>query len=239
MHTANAHPAMPPLRDAEAATALLRLMQLVSPSLPIGSFTYSQGLEWAVEAKWVVDADSLGQWVKTQIDTTLASVDLPLLYRMHTAMLRQDSDALAHWTQWLLASRETQELRQEEAQRGRALVALLGKLDVLAQEDDLETLKRCQAAGFARAAVTWHIPTEQALLGYAWGWLENQILAGVKLIPLGQTEGQQCLQTLIPQLATAVDHATGLDDADLGASAPALSIASSQHHFQYTRLFRS
>ena len=100
-------------------------------------------------------------------------------------------------------------------------------------------LTRSQAAGFAFAAAAWEIPARDAALGYAWGWVENLDLAAVKIIPLGQTQGQQLLQHLIEEIPAAVDRAVGLGDEDIGASSPALAIASSAHETQYTRLFRS
>lgn len=221
------------------ALSQLRLMQLISPSLPIGSFTYSQGIEWAVEAGWIKDADDLAQWLKEQVHTTLAKIDLPILIRHYEACRAKDVDALSFWNDQLLAYRETSELRQEEQNRGRALASLLPTLDIPFAEQWKAELSRTQSAGFTLAAQGWEIPIKDMLTGYAWSWLENLALAGVKIVPLGQSAGQRVLAELTPELPVAVDTALQLDDENIGASNPALAIASSQHQFQYTRIFRS
>ncbi|MFM1891801.1 MAG: hypothetical protein RLZ44_878 [Pseudomonadota bacterium] len=223
----------------EAGLPLLRLLHLVSPSLPIGAFTYSQGIEWAVEAGWIRDAADLQEWLADQLDTTLARLDLPLLLRLQRAAADDDRQRLRHWSELLLAYRETGELRQEEINRGRALAELLPKLELADAVAWRTELARCQLAGFAFAAARWQIGEVAALQGYAWAWLENLVLAAVKIIPLGQSQGQQVLQRLTAALPTAVQTALALSDEELGAGNPALAIASSRHETQYTRLFRS
>ena len=218
---------------------LLRLMQLISPSLPIGRFTYSQGLEWAAEAGWVDNRESLQQWLSEQIDTSLARVDLPLLLRFIAASKHQDLESCREWTDVLLACRETAELRQEEQQRGRALASLCQQLSIPGDVDWYAELKRTQLACFAHAAVSWSINPETILTGYAWSWLENLVLAAVKIIPLGQTSGQVALFRLAERLPAVIERAQQLQDDELGASSMALAMASSRHETQYTRLFRS
>ena len=223
----------------ESALALTRLMHLVSPSLPIGSFTYSQGIEWAVECGWIDSAESLGEWLEDQLMTTILHLDLPVLQRLHAAALERDADGLESWSQFLLASRETAELQQEEANRGRALADLLVALEVPNAQVWKPILASCQAAGFATAAAGWQISYRDAAGGYAWSWLENLVLAAVKIIPLGQTEGQQLLSRLAQKLPDAIERSLRITDDMIGASNPALAIASSRHETQYTRLFRS
>jgi urease accessory protein len=219
--------------------SLLRLLHLVSPTLPIGAFTYSQGMEWAVEAGWVRDESELEAWLEGQMDQGLGAVDLPLLIRLQRAAAEGDLPAFTAWADYLIACRETQELRTEERQRGKALAMLLPTFGVNLDSRWIEAAGRCQAAGFALAAKAWAIPADQGALGYAWGWLENQVLAGIKLIPLGQTAGQRVLHRLTPRLAERVERARALTDDEIGGSLPALAIASSRHEGQYTRLFRS
>lgn len=217
----------------------LRLLHLVSPSLPIGAFSYSQGLEWAVEYGWVRDAGTLSGWLASSLESNVAGIDLPILARLYRACQAGDEDEVRHWSGMLLAYRETHELRSEERSRGRALATLLMGLDVEYAEAWRETLGLCQAAGFALASVKWGISLRAAALGYVWGWLENQITAGVKLIPLGQTQGQQVLFELTRSLPAAVRRGLAIQDHELGGATPALAIASSRHETQYTRLFRS
>ncbi len=228
---------MPVTSTSDLAT--LRLMQLVSPSLPVGGFTYSQGIEWAVEAGWISDAETLEAWLRDLLRDSLARVDVPVLARLYHACRADDLDQLRHWSDVLIASRETAELRAEEANRGRALTDLLVSLQVPGAAEWRETLSATQAAGFALAAVRWQVTLRDAALGYVWSWMENLVLAAVKIIPLGQTAGQQLLQRLIAAVPAVVDGALESDDDAIGASAPALAIASSQHETQYTRLYRS
>lgn len=214
-------------------------MQLVSPSLPVGGYTYSQGIEWAVEAGWIRNATDLESWLADQLHNSIARVDLPLLGRMQRAASARDLAALDHWVALLLATRETAELRLEETNRGRALADLLIAWGLADARECKPLLARSQLAGFAFAASAWGIAPDSAALGYAWSWLENLVLAGVKLVPLGQTQGQKVLARLIERIPVAVADASGLADDAIGASTPALAIASSAHETQYTRLFRS
>jgi len=214
-------------------------MHLVSPSLPVGGFTYSQGLEWAVEGGWVDSDESLSMWLNELINGSLSRVDIPVLARLYDACERRDELAVARWNKVLLAYRETAELRMEERNRGRALATLLANLEIERAGAWLETISMTQASGFALAASSWQIPLRQAALGYAWSWLENLTLTAVKIIPLGQTAGQQVMHRMSSGLCTAIDHGFSLNDDELGASHPAAVLASCLHETQYTRLFRS
>jgi urease accessory protein len=223
----------------DAPPHLLRLMHLVSPSLPTGAFSYSQGLEWAVEAGWVKDATNLQLWLADLIQSSLCRVDIPLLRRMMEACQNDRPQDLARWCELLLAHRETDELRQEEKCRGRAMVSLLEGLAVPLGPDEKQSVESSQLAGFALAAVHWRIPLLQAAEGYLWSWLENQVLAGIKIIPLGQTEGHRILLQLDALARKSVVSGLDLTDNEIGAANPALAIASSRHETQYTRLYRS
>lgn len=217
----------------------LRLMQLVSPALPIGAFTYSQGLEWAVESGQVLDAEAVYDWMLGLVDDGLTYLDLPVLKRLYMAIENDDLETVNYWSEYLLASRETSELRQEEVNRGRALSRLLTDLGIDGAVRYEAAMQLGQLPGFALAAVAWGISLQQAALGYSWGWLENQVAAAIKLVPLGQTAGQKLQLQLAEVIPLAVNKAIKLEDAEIGASAPAMAIASSLHETQYTRLFRS
>jgi len=231
--------AMPTDRPDTSALGRLRLMQLTSPALPIGAFTYSQGLEWAVEAGWVRDSATLGDWLTGLMDDGLGQLELPILKRLYLACDAADRGAIADWGRRLYAGRESRELRAEERNRARALLSLLGDLGIARARDWRTELLHCQAAPFALAALHWGIGLEDCLLGYAWGWLENQVAAAVKLVPLGQTDGQRIQLVLAERLPAVVASARLIEDDDIGAGAPALAIASARHETQYTRLFRS
>ena len=217
----------------------LRLYQLTSPTLPIGGFTYSQGLEWAVEAQWVHNEETLESWVASMLQHSIASLELPVLLRLQRAFSEEDQMTVKRWCQYLIASRETSELRKEELQRGAALVRLLPNLDINIPAGMEKTVASSQLCGIALAAEQWAINSEKSLVGYCWSWLENTVMAGVKLVPLGQTQGQKILYRLSERVPTAVEQALATNDGDVGSCTPALAIASSCHENQYTRLFRS
>ena len=219
--------------------ALLRLLQLVSPGLPIGMYSYSQGLERAVDEAWVHNSDTAATWLDGILQHSIGCVDVPILLRLYEAWQTAQAESVSQWSQTLRAYRETSELRAEDCQMGQALAKLLTQLNI----PDAQLWQRHPQASlatlFSLAAVQWHIDVRSAALAYVWGWLENQVLCTVKLIPLGQVAGQQLLQTIATQIPALVDNAFTLNDDDIGGSAFALALASSRHEIQYSRLFRS
>ncbi len=217
----------------------LRLFQLISPSLPTGSFTYSQGLEWAVEQGWVHDRNSLGQWLASLLFTCYRELEIPLLRRLYTSCEGLDIEQFTSWCDFTLASRETRELREEEKTRGRAMVKLIKELEPEIPEQWLKPTASCQLAGFALLAQRWQIELEEVALGYVWSWLENMVMAAIKIVPLGQTTGQLALIDLGEEAARAVEEGLAMTDEQLGGSCPYLALSSSLHETQYTRLFRS
>ncbi len=218
--------------------ALTRLFQLISPSLPIGGYTYSQGIEWAVEAGWINSRDDLSDWLSGLLDGSMCYLEIPVLKRMHEAWQNGDLQAVERWNEYLIASRETAELRSEERNRARAFFQVLTSLQPAAG-DYRDQLLGSQHACFSYACVQWHIDIERAAYGMLWSWLENSVLAAVKIIPLGQSAGQQVLFELADRLPEVISRALMVEDDDMGASSMALAIASSRHETQYTRLFRS
>ena len=227
-----------PVRQ-DALLPQARLLQLVSPALPTGGFSYSQGLEWAVEAGWVRDVDALEDWLVGLIEDGLVHLDLPILARLHQACQVNDLAGLSRWGALLLAGRESHELRHEEHNRARAMLSLLCNLGVAVDARWRAPLVQCQAAPFALAMTHWQIARRDGLLGYAWSWLENQVAAAIKLVPLGQTDGQRVQLKLAGRLPAVVEQALSIGDDEIGASSSALAIASARHETQYTRLFRS
>ena len=221
----------------------LRLLQLISPTLPTGAFTYSQGLEWAVECGWVRNEQDTRQWLQSVLNDSLQTLELPVLARLYEAVSEHNHASFQYWSHWLYANRETSELRDEETQRARALYTVLGNLPDSQHwrelEDWRDALMQCQLGGYALAASHWQINLPDLLRGFTWSWLENAVAAAIKLVPLGQTEGQRLLYELSAEIGGIVEQATTFDDSSLGASTPALAIASSQHETQYSRLFRS
>ena len=221
---------------------LARLLQLASPTLPVGAYSYSQGLEAAVDARIVHDAASAGAWIDDVLELTLARMEAPLLVRLLAAWHAGDARAVGEWNALLLASRETAELRAEAVQMGYSLVRLLGDIGGL-DAGDMAALHALEAptfaAAFAFAAAKWGVPDADALVAYLWAWAENQVMAAVKAVPLGQTDGQRLLLALGDRLDDIAARAATLADDELGGYAPGLAVLSSRHETQYSRLFRS
>ena len=202
--------------------SLARLLQLASPTLPIGAYSYSQGLEAAVEAGIVSDAASAGRWIADVLELSVARMELAVLRQQ----MEEPSQAL---NDFFLASRESAELRAETLQMGHSLQKLLAELgvDVPIEEPALPT-------AFACAARAWSITERDALVAYLWSWLENQVMAALKAVPLGQTAGQKILLELGGRLEALVEK-----EAQWSNFAPGVAYLSARHETQYSRLFRS
>jgi len=218
--------------------ALLRLCHLVSPALPVGAYAYSQGLEYAVHAGWVHDEASTLEWLQGLSRSSVGTLDLPILLRLHRAWGASDASAVRHWNAQLIAARETSELRAEELHLGLALARVLIELEIGEAGEWIEAAPAF-ATLFALAAVRWHIGAGDALAGYLWAWSENQVLAAVKLVPLGQSAGQRLLHRLTAAMPAIVERARTLADDAIGVSTVSQAIASALHESQYSRLFRS
>ena len=219
--------------------ALLRLLQLISPSLPIGMYCYSQGLEMAVEDGLLTNEKQTGEWIEGIMARCIARVDLPLCIRFYRAWENNDSESIAHWSHILMACRETAELHAEDMQTGQALARLLHSLEIEKSGVWMRSADTTLANMFAFAAVNWEIPVREAAVGYLWSWLENQVLCAVKLVPLGQVAGQKLLTQLADNIPELVDSAFDITDDNIGGSAFGLALMSSRHEMQYSRLFRS
>ena len=222
--------------------ALLGLLQLISPALPIGAFAWSQGLESAFELGWVNNEQELGEWLQGVLDDGLTRCELPVLARLQSCWANGDSDGLAQWNDWLHANRETAELSDEDTRLGQALMRLLNSLELQPQAE-LGHARLPQEPGyvtvFAWVAHQRQIAVRQSLLGFAWAWLENQLAVACKALPLGHTAAQRLNEQLRPQLVAAVDNALALTDEELGPILAGLALGSAQHETQYSRLFRS
>lgn len=219
---------------------LWKLLQLASPSLPVGAYSYSEGLEVLREQNRLNTAQELRHWFEMELRYGSIATEGAVLVRAYQGVQSQDLQTLRHWNQWWSAWRDTEELRNQSWQMGRSLVRLGGALDP-------NLVPYFQACGevcnfviaFATIAAVWNLPLPSVVSAYLYSWLSNGINAGVRLIPLGQTIGQQILLGLHPCLEYATHKALTQPDHELGGWSHGVGMISSQHEYLYTRLFQS
>ncbi|SBT08039.1 Urease accessory protein UreF [Candidatus Accumulibacter aalborgensis] len=220
--------------------ALPRLLQLASPALPVGAYTYSQGLEWAVELGVVRDQATALQWIAGLLEEGIGRFEAPLTACLQRAWAVSDQSEVERLNAEFLASRESSELRAETVQMGYSLRRLLHDLDDFPRPPAFAALPEVSfPAAWALAAAVWEIPVADSLIAYLWSWCENQVMAALKAIPLGQAAGQRALLVLGGRIPALVQQALDLPEADWSNFAPGLALASSRHETQYSRLFRS
>ena len=225
-----------------AAGTLLQLMWLASPALPVGGFSYSEGLESAVESGRVGGEAQARDWLLDQLRLGLARSDLAAASKAVLAWQRGDFAAVDELNRWVATTRESSEQRAQTEQMGRSLVEWLknrGHADERVAQLAALALAPTWPVAFALAAAQTGAPPREALLACAFGWAENMTQAAIKCVPLGQSAGQRILAALADAIPAAVDHALSLADSERQAHAPMLAILSAQHETQYSRLFRS
>ena len=267
------HPSDPSVPPAISnPIALLSLLQLASAALPVGAYSYSEGLEFAIESGRITTAPKLRSWLTQELNGGSVRVDGAVMLRVHRAVIRNDPGAIADWNAWLAAMRETAELRRQSEQMGRALADLWRSLDAeatpwfaaVSRSPQAQTQTQTAwastpqttdpakpkiqpeiqpeiqfAIAFGIAAARSGIDERSSAIGFLQSWVTNAIGAGVKLVPLGQTDGQRVLRALDSAIDQAATFAIGADDPDLETTGWGLSLASMQHETQRVRLFRS
>ena len=226
------------------ASSFLQLMWLASPALPIGGFSYSEGLEAAVNAALVTTEVEASDWIVEQLQLTQSRGDMAAIAQAFPAWACNDTARLAQLNDWVRHTRESSELRLQTEQMGRSLVEWLKNryaADTAAQTQ-VQWLAAQDASypmAFALAAHLTGANARDALLAYALGWAENMVQAAIKAVPLGQSAGQRILARLAQEIPAAAEHALALPDAARQAFSPMLAILSARHEHQYSRLFRS
>jgi urease accessory protein len=226
------------MRTAE----LTALLHLASPALPIGAFSYSQGLESAIEHGFIHDGDTARDWIASGLTNVLARGELPFLAHQMTRWRNHEAAELASADEEFLASRESAELRRETQQMGWSLAQLCTQLEWGdgARLATLNTLKPIsQPTAFAFAAYAHNAAPDAALAAYAFAWVENQATAALKAVPLGQIAGQRIIVALREPIDSAVQRALATSPDEITTFAPQLGILSARHESQYSRLFRS
>lgn len=224
--------------------SFLQLMWLASPALPIGGFSYSEGLEAAVNAALVATETEASDWLHHQLHLTQSRGDMAAIAQAFPAWACNDTARLAQLNDWVRHTRESSELRLQTEQMGRSLVEWLKNryaADTAAQTQ-VQWLAAQDASypmAFALAAHLTGANARDALLAYAFGWAENMVQAAIKAVPLGQSAGQRILARLAQEIPAAAEHALALPDAARQAFSPMLAILSARHEHQYSRLFRS
>ncbi len=226
---------------AASTPALLQLIWLASPALPIGGFSYSEGLEAAIDQGFVHDEHTAAEWLIDQLHLTQSRGDMAVLAQMVLAWQQLDTRRLQVLSQWVHATRESAELRLQNEQMGRSMLEWLRNQHAI----DDTTIALCNQwvptypLMFALALSRTGADLTSCLQAYAFGWAENMVQAAIKAVPLGQNSGQRILTQLAQHIAPAVDHALQMTDATRQAFSPMLAILSAQHETQYSRLFRS
>lgn len=227
------------------AAAQLQLMWLASPALPVGGFSYSEGLEAAVESGRVTtEADCRG-WLLDQLHLSLARSELAVVAAAFPAWAGTDLPRITELNTWVALTREASELRLQTEQMGRSLVEWLRNRPPAEEPDGrlahLASLRPAPTwpVGFALAGVQAGADVEGTLLSFAFGWAENMVQAALKAVPLGQSAGQRVLSALVHEIPDAIAAALVRTDADRQAFTPMLAILQAQHETQYSRLFRS
>ncbi|MGJ8694470.1 MAG: urease accessory protein UreF [Thalassotalea sp.] len=231
-----------PLSTPEHAIKLNRLLQLCSANLPVGGFSFSQGLEYAIEAGWIKSQADTASWIQLNLSQSIAQTDLAILKRSYQALATNDLDKAEYWNQHIIACRESYELQLADLAMGKALIRLLKNLTAIDCEpyQAITSLTEISfVSAFALAAVLFELDLASAQSGYCWTYIDNQVAAATKLVPLGQTQAQNLLFNLTADITEPLSTANNIADHEIGASLPHLAMASAWHETQYSRLFRS
>ncbi len=221
---------------SKALASRIALLQLSSVALPVGGFSYSQGLESAIEQGVLGSHDQIEGWIADVLEYVIGRYEAPVWWQLYLASSRARPESFDTWNEEFLATRETAELRAETLQMGHSMAQLLRGLDAPVP---VTSSPLTWPAAHAWTSALWEIEPADALAGYLFAWAENQVMAAIKCFALGQLTGQGMLLELRAAVARVVETAPDWDEERLSSQAPAFAIISAQHEQQYSRLFRS
>lgn len=233
---------MSKIPTGQSPLRLNRLLQLCSANLPVGGFSFSQGLEYAVEMGWIDGPQTCKEWISFNLAQSIAHTDLALLNRLHTSLVEDDFDSFHKWNQHALACRESNELYLADVAMGKALMRLLKDIKGIDSQHYKDLIRQKEisfVSAFALSAYLFGLELSAMQSGFCWAYIDNQVAAATKLVPLGQTQAQNLLFELSEQVEQVISQANKIEDDNIGASLPRLAMASAWHETQYTRLFRS
>ena len=211
-------------------TSRLRLYQLISPALPVGAFSYSEGLEVLVQRGLLLDGAGVRAWLVAELQRgtlALEAASLPGLLLAEVAELRERDS-------WLLALREAAEVRAQQRQMGASLLGLLADLGF-----NPPALNLAWPAAFALAGRALEVAATELVEAYLYGWVANQLSAALRLVPLGPTEAQRLQLGLAPLIAQRALELEGADPDQLWSGGVGAGLAQLRHVELYSRLFRS
>lgn len=235
-------PVKPLVKQQADPIKLNRLLQLCSANLPVGGFSFSQGLEYAVEMGWLTSPETTVSWININLEESIAQTDLAILKRLYRALMEQNHTEFKYWNSHLIACRESHELLLADLAMGKALIRLIKQLDsidITLYQAIIEIKEISFVSAFALCAYVFNLDLLSAQSGYCWTYIDNQVAAATKLVPLGQTQAQNLLFELTENTQFIIEKSNSIADEDIGTSLPHLAMASAWHETQYSRLFRS
>ena len=218
--------------------SLFRLMSWLSPAYPVGAYSYSHGLEYAVDAGLVTDAESVRDWIATILTAGSGFADLVFV----AAAWDSEPERLPSINEFALAFQGTAEIRLESTAQGRAFLLVTAEAWPCEAIEALRGIPQDEivyAVAVGAVAKSHGIDRREVMTAYAHAFAANLVSAAVRLIPLGQTDGQRLTAKLMPACVAAVERAASTTADEVSTSTPMVDIASMKHEHQYTRLFRS
>jgi len=221
----------------------LELLQLISPSLPVGAFSYSEGLEWLVQKKKVYDEKTLFNWIESELSRgqiTIEASSIPYIMR-DLVHWRDNKDIqnkliIQEWNSWLSSLRDSPEVRSQQTQMGESLLQLLIDLDHPLPDHEKKFI---WPIAWAWAGVCWNIPSIDLVEGFLYSWVANQLSAALRLLSLGPTKAQKLQKKSLLIIKSQANYLSQQNPKEIWISDVGAIMAQQSHVELYSRLFRS